>query len=196
MANKLTMCQQELISDYLSDNYAKVKWCIHSTIKRSIPAEQFEDYIGVAELALIKAARRFKPERGTKFSTFASMNIRSAIKTRLTYENRHRRLADKTAISLESKVADGLRVMDLISDNTTMEVQEYERIQNYLDRLPKMSKMILAYRLVGFKDKEIAEELKLDNERFKYFVHLTQKYENTKWLRKEEQHGYIKENQG
>ena len=132
-APPLTVEQQALIEGYLSDNYVKVKKCIHIVLKRKISAHDMEDYIGIAHLALIKAARRFRPDRKMTFTSFANMNICSAIKTELTRENRDCRQFNKTAQSLEAPVKndDNLRIMDILVGDGEINIEETHRIRQY-----------------------------------------------------------------
>lgn len=54
-----------------------------------------EDYLGEAFIAATAAAKRFKPERGFKFATFAVLNVTKHISDKLLDERGYRRHMDK-----------------------------------------------------------------------------------------------------
>ena len=145
----LTKEQQRLIDDYLSDNYKKVKQCIHITVRRPLSVEELEDYIEIAHLALVKAAKRYNANKNVKFSTFAGMNITSAIKTYMTHENRQCRKGNKNTKSYDEIDENGLSLKELLTDGKEINIQEYNRINKYVATLSKDAKKVLFLLLQG-----------------------------------------------
>ena len=178
-APPLTAEQKALVECYLSDNYAKVKKCVYIVLKRRVSAQDLEDYIGIAHLALIKAARRFRPDKKMSFTSFANMNICSAIKTELTRENRECRQFNKTAQSLEAPVKDdgSLRIMDILVGDGEVNIEENHRIQQYLNTLPEDAKKVLSLRLRGYDYIEIRDRMGYVTEQMKDVLMKLQKPE-------------------
>ena len=148
----LTAQQQELINDYLDTdktmmipNYAPVKRAIRSVIRRHISPQEMEDYIGIAHLALMKAAACFNPNQKMSFASFATLNICSAIKTELTRQNRQCRRGEKTTRSLEASISEcgELCLMELLIGAADISFQEYDRIKCYLDTQSNEAKHVL-----------------------------------------------------
>ena len=137
----LTAEQKGLINNYLGTDdfsitadYSKVKRAIRATIKRKLSPEEMEEYIGIADLALMKAAACFNPNKRMSFVSFANLNICSAVKTELTRQNRDCRQADKQAKSLEAPIGsnEDIRIMDTLSCDGEITIQETQRIQQYI----------------------------------------------------------------
>lgn len=183
----LTIEQQALVEGYLSDNYAKVKKCIHIVLKRRVSSQNMEDYIGIAHLALIKAARRFRTNRKMSFTSFANMNICSAIKTELTRENRDCRQFNKTAKSLDAPVNDddNTKILNTLIGDGEITIQESKRINQYLDTLPEDAKKVLALRLKGYDYIEIRNKMGYTTKQMKDVLMKLQKYERVTILYKE-----------
>ena len=186
-APPLTAEQQALIEGYLSDNYVKVKKCIHIVLKRRVSVQDMEDYIGIAHLALIKAARRFRTDRKMTFTSFANMNICSAIKTELTRENRDCRQFNKTVQSLEAPVKndDSLRIMDILAGDGEINIEETHRIKQYLDTLPEDAKKVLALRCKGYDYIKIRDKMGYTTKQMKDVLMKLQKPERVNILYKE-----------
>ena len=183
----LTAEQQALVEGYLSDNYAKAKKCIHIVLKRRVSSQNMEDYMGIAHLALIKAARRFRPDKRMTFTSFANMNICSAIKTELTRENRDCRQFNKTAQSLEAPVKndDNLRIMDIIVGDSEINIEETHRIQQYLNTLPEDAKKVLSLRCEGYDYIKIRDNMGYTTKQMKDVLMKIQKPERVNILYKE-----------
>ncbi len=72
---------EELLADYADNGSAEAldelvrrnQNLLHHILKRFAYADEpYEDLLQVANLGLIKAAQRFDPDRGVKFSTYAT----------------------------------------------------------------------------------------------------------------------------
>lgn len=151
--------QQQLIVDYLEHNgWNSIKTCIHKIVKRNMTETEIDNYISVAHMALVKAAQRFSNNKNMKFSSFAIMNVQSSIKTYLTYENRKCRKGNKETRSYDEVDEDGLTLKDLLSDGKEIDINDYSKIQAYIQSLSKDAKKVLALMLQGYTSNQIKEK--------------------------------------
>ena len=182
----LTAEQKALVEQYLSDGYKRVKQCIRTTLRRKVSPQEMDDYIGIAHLALMKAAACFNPNKRMSFMSFANLNICSAIKTELTRQNRDGRLTDKRAQSLEAPIGENedMRIMDILSCNGEITVREKRLIQQYLATLPEKAKTVLRLRINGLDYLTIRKKLGYDTKQMKDVLLALQKYERASILYK------------
>ena len=66
----------------------------------------FEDFMQIGYVGLMQAVFNFKEDSGSKFSTFAYLNISSEIKSFLTYLNRQKNKVLTEAMSIENTFED------------------------------------------------------------------------------------------
>lgn len=160
---KLSRNQQILIEDYLSDGYKRVKQCIFKVYKRKLSVTEMEDCIGVAHEALIKAAKNYRSDKGMKFSSFASLNIKSSLKTQFTYENRDKRFINKIAESLDKPIdgTETLFLIDILKGINDVNIDTFEqsiRILKYLQGISIKEKKVLYLLWNGYTKSEIKEK--------------------------------------
>lgn len=181
----LTPQQQSLIEDYLSDSYKRVKQCISLTLHRPVTSEEFEEYIGIADMALVKAASSFNPHKRMSFTSFANLNISSAIKTELTRQNRQCRIGDKTAKSLDDTVDEdeNIRIIDTLSSDGEITVRETQNIKRYLSTLSADAKTVLRLRLYGYDVFAIRKRTGFTPKQIQNALSALQKYERVSILR-------------
>ena len=152
--------QQQLIIEYLEndDGWNNIKACICKAVKRNVTPQEMDDYIGVANIALVKAAKRFNSNRNMKFSSFVIMNVQSSIKTYLTYENRECRKGNKEVRSYDEVDEDGVSLRELLSDGKEVEVGGHKNIDMYLNSLSQDARKVLALLLQGYKLSKLREK--------------------------------------
>lgn len=115
-----------------------------------------DDLFQVGCIGLIKAARKFNPELGYTFSTYAAIWIRSELQRLFHHQNRKKRQA--LTISIDKQlVEDGGTIADIIPDTVSVEseVLAQELLKIYKDREPVITDMLM----LGYSHKEIAERL-------------------------------------
>ena len=185
--HKLTLEQNTLIDEYLSDGYKRAKSAICKVIKRRISWQEFDDkYRGVVDEAMVKAGLRYKPNKGMKFSSFAHMTIKSCMKTALRDENRDCRILNKTAESMDKPQGeDGLYLKDILVGVSDVALQDYERIKRYINTLPEDAKKVLFLRLKGYEWLEIRNRLGYSCKDMKEIMLTMQKYERIRIFREE-----------
>ena len=187
----LTKEQQRLIEDYLSDGMKRYKQAIAVTVKRKLSSAEWDDYIENAYFALIKAARNYKLDKGTKFSTYASMNVRTATISKIRHENTYQYLFDKLAKSLDEPISptEELFLKDIVvgCDGINIEVfQESKRIMQYLQKLSEKQKQVLYLRQQGKSYLEIRDKLGYNTRQMKEILVALQDHDKTKILRRSE----------
>ena len=97
-------------------------------------------------MGLIKAAKRFDPDKGYTFSTFATRCIKNYILIDIRNSKTNNRKANTTAVSLDEPVlfdedGDTKSLMDTISSNFDMEeyIIEKEKIELVSNAISKLS---------------------------------------------------------
>ncbi len=166
----MTDTERALIEDYLSDNYLKSKNCVCKILKRDyISDADFDEYRGVVDEALVKAARGYDPSKGTQFATFAYLNISSGIKSLMTYKNRDCRMINKRSVSLDSLVdeEEDVYLKDIIIGSEGVELQSMVRVNAYLNQLSKRAVKALGYRVRGYSWNEIGDILGYSKQKIK-----------------------------
>lgn len=190
----LTKEQQALIEDYLSDGGKRCKQAIAVQVRRKLSSAEWDDYIENAYFALIKAARNYKPYKGTKFATYASMNVRTATVSRIRHENTYQYIFDKLARSLDEPISEteNMFLKDIIAgyEDVTSEVyQESERIMRYLQKLSEKEKKVLYLRQQGKTYMEIRNKLGYSASQMKEILVALQDHDKTKLLRRMSRNG-------
>lgn len=139
--------------------------------KLDIPPCDFEDVSQIGILGLMKATLSFDENKGTKFSTFASMCIRNEILMFYRKENKKRSFV----ISLDEEIfhvsenteSDVNTLAARLSDNTDfvqelVNREEFEsRINLLLNVLPARELVLILLRLGEYPQKEISKCLRL-----------------------------------
>lgn len=185
----LTREQQVLIEEYLSDGGKRCKQAIAVQVRRKLSSAEWDDYIENAYFALIKAARNYKSYKGTKFSTYASMNIRTATVSRIRHENTYQYIFDKLTRSLDEPISEteNMFLKDIIDgyEDVTLEVyKESERIMRYLQKLSEKEKQVLYLRQQGKSYMEIRNKLGYNVKQMKDILMALQDHDKTKLLRR------------
>ena len=183
----LTAEQKALVEKYLSDGYKRVKQCIRTTLRRKVSPQEMDDYIGIAHLALMKAAACFNPSKRMSFTSFANLNICSAVKTELTRQNRDCRILDKQVKSLDAPLGNNedTRIMDILVGDREVTIRETQQIQQYLAMLPERAKAVLRLRLSGLDYLTIRKKMGYDVHQMKDVLLALQQYERVSVLYKE-----------
>lgn len=107
--------EEQLIRDYSN--------LIHYAIRRYYPYRhdvEYEDLFQIGSIALLRACRTFDPDRGASFTTYALLNLRSAMYGAIrkhTAQKRKGRVISLDAIRNDSDFC----LMDTIADEKTAE---------------------------------------------------------------------------
>lgn len=136
--------------------------------KMGVSYNEFEDVVSVGKIGLVKAALSFNPQKGIKFSTYASRCINNEILLYFRQEKKH----SAVVISLESPIkrdTDGneLALADVISDSNDFreqieaEVTFINAINFILNALSPIETTVTLYGISGIKQKEIAKKLNI-----------------------------------
>lgn len=160
---KLNDYQNGLIENYLSDDYKKLNTCIYEVTKVLSSSEKYDDFCGAAEEGLIKAAKRYDPKKNIKFNTFATMTVKNALKTYLTWTNRKKRKSETPDLSLDAPLGedDDLLLAEKIADNYDFEKRIV--VENYIGKIFKelnsFERKVTKLMMDGYTDDEIAQRL-------------------------------------
>lgn len=135
-----------------------------------IAIEDSEEY-AVSCVALMNASYGFDPERGVKFSTFATWAIRNALNRMYGYE--HAEMRDVSRESLDCDCTpdrDGLTVIDYApsreepADAPLVRAEQREEYRKLLQRMmrrltPRSRQMVILHYLHGISRTEIAKQV-------------------------------------
>ena len=179
--NRLTERQTRLINEYYKQcGYKHIKYCISKVFKRQIDGAVLDDYIGIAEEAVCKAASKYDEEKGTKFITFVEMHITSALKTAIRNQNRKKREHENNMDSLD-------RIVDEDSKTTLGEIIEFIEVDKednflsayaYLKGLNAKQCIIVILRLLGADYSDIYNVMDMPKSQIKGLVKRMTNYEN------------------
>jgi len=139
---------------------------VHGVCRRMPYSDQYEDLFGVGALALVRASKRYKPELGYAFSTFAVPYIRGEIMRYLRDVDRHGlrypRSSRKRAvcISFSQPLSE--------DENNTLEnlIEEHEdfttaEVEDFISTLNCRQRYICVLLMEGKTQKEIGGKLKI-----------------------------------
>ena len=149
-------------ANLVTDNLALARY-FTGRFSASIPTISRSDVLQEANIALLKAAKAYEPNKG-KFGAFASRVIRNHLISVYRKESKHRNLSLDVPLNDESKDELG----DTISDeNTPSPVDEAEQSEtkatlgNAINQLPDGVRMVIAARLRGETFKQIGKSLNI-----------------------------------
>ncbi len=124
---------------------------VHMAKKYRCDTESLDDLVSIGTIGLIKAVSTFRPERGSRFSTYASRCIENEIKMYFRHSRR-----GAVTVSLQEPIETGradseLTVADLLADDFVLTEglehrEELVLLRQALDRLPSRLKLILTLR--------------------------------------------------
>jgi RNA polymerase primary sigma factor len=89
LAEKVTLGDMEARDKMIKSNLRLVRWVVSKYINRGLP---IFDLIQEGNIGLIKAVEHFKPDRGIRFSTYATLWIKRSIERALANHSRTIRL--------------------------------------------------------------------------------------------------------
>ena len=156
---KLTDKQQKLVLDNQK--------LVYYVIKQLDLYHKLEDYFDIGLIGLCKAAQTFKPENGSRFSTYACVCIRNDILTEIRNENRQ---CDAYAISFSSIISSSkdndLSLEDILSDyeleNDILNREELISLITSIEKLNEEDKTIInLYFYQNKTQKQIAQILNM-----------------------------------
>lgn len=156
---KLTDEQQKLVLDNQK--------LVYHVIKRLDLYNKLEDYFDIGLIGLCKAAQTFKPENGSRFSTYACVCIRNDILMEIRNENRQ---CDAYAISFSSIISSSkdndLSLEDILSDyeleNDILNREELISLITSIEKLNEEDKTIInLYFYQNKTQKQIAQILNM-----------------------------------
>ena len=156
---KLTDEQQKLVLDNQK--------LVYHVIKRLNLYNKLEDYFDIGLIGLCKAAQTFKPENGSRFSTYAYVCIRNDILMEIRNENRQ---CDAYAISFSSIISSSkdndLSLEDILSDyeleNDILNREELISLITSIEKLNEEDKTIInLYFYQNKTQKQIAQILNM-----------------------------------
>lgn len=147
----------------ITDNLNLVHYVCHKCYYLFRNKIEYEDMASVGMVGLIKAAKRYNPERGNKFSTYAIMVIYGEIKKHIQDISnggiRVKRGHDVLCFSLQDPMGgdeDGLTIQDVLGieqDFTSVHVEEM------LKCLDRREREVCLYRMAGFTQQKIAQKM-------------------------------------
>lgn len=140
-----------------------------------------EELFGVAQLGLVKATRKFRPEYGYEFATFATPVIRNEILMRLRKERHFCNMVSLDDLVTNEKDGSSTKNEELIACtkdcyDEIWERQFLEYIRDLLEREDKKYQEIILLSLDGMKQKEIGERLGISQS---YVSRILKKYKST-----------------
>ena len=181
VTSPLTSQQSQLIVDYLTkDNgWNRIKQCIKKTLRRDVTPNEMDDYIGIAHIALIKSAKNYNFDKGTKFSSFAYTNIANDIKSTLTQARRKKRYNNIITTSINTTIYDDFSIEDFfVGDEDVKYDAALTVIKKKKKELNKFERNVLYCRMYGYSMDEIKKILHCSDAELKAVIDY--KFKSTK----------------
>ena len=122
---------------------------VYHVIKQMYLYHKLEDYFDVGIIGLCKAAKTFKPENNSKFSTYACICIRNNILMEIRNEKRQ---CDAYAISFSSIISSN-KDKDLTLEDT---LSDYE-LENDILNKEELISLIMSIEKLNEEDKTIID---------------------------------------
>lgn len=136
---------------------------LHYILKKHFPFYRFdEDIIQEARIGMLGAMRRFDPNRGVKFTTYAYPSILGAVKK---YFRRTRRAVPTCSLDATINDFSDTTFEDLMSDGSCLEDDVTEKIYaqsnliNLMDGLKDRERKIVQLRLSGKSQKAVGQTI-------------------------------------
>jgi len=151
----LTAEQQELVTN----NHQLIYGFCN---QRNISLEENYD---LCAIGLCKAAEIFDPSRGLSFSTLAYRCMANEVQMQKRKENTIARKADVSADSLDRTIkTDGgttITLHDVLSNTLVANHNPLSTVmfKDFYESLTEQEKIVIAYRMAGLKQREIAERI-------------------------------------
>lgn len=126
-----------------------------------------DDYYDIAAIGLVKAARTFNPEQGSKFSTYAYFIMWNEVKHQWRKETMQKREGEKylfhyntsRKINDDKEINDGLNCISDIRCDVENETIIKIVLENFLDKIKNEKEKKILYKFIaGYKQIEIAKE--------------------------------------
>lgn len=160
--------REEMMNDLAIKNIKTVYYVVNKFTAYSVTQD---DLISAGMLGYAKALKKFNPNRGVKFSTFAINCIKNEIRFCLRKENRHyKNHISLSTVKYEDKNGGQVVLEDVIADKKLTPEEELQKkslrqiIVNIIDTLSPIEKYIIIYRFgldreLELTQKEIAEQV-------------------------------------
>lgn len=153
----------------------------------------YDEFYSIANMTLWKAYNAYKPETGVSFDIFLRACLKKKFATEIQARHRHKRLADRFAVSLDARNTDGeeYSLMEYMpSDFDTFEEvakrqengQYRDRMQQYISKLSNQQVNILNLLIDGYKPNEIRRILEISKNEYADSLSIMRSYENVKIL--------------
>lgn len=125
--------------------------------------QRYEDFVGIANLGMVKAYNAYDPAKGYKFLTFATLCMRNEILLFLRKEKRHKATTNLEGIVHADSDGNDITLADVISDGTdfmqAFEIEtEVKKVIEFMEKLNPFYKTVAIERFINGKTQgEIAE---------------------------------------
>lgn len=159
---------QRLVEENL-DLARSVAWrYIRKGLGSGDPAIDVDDMMALAVEGLIRAAKRYNPELGCRFSTYAVWHITGRILKAFRRHHRGFRVPDHMpashrppVCSLDSPVGEDRENVlgDLVASTGHTEVEDAVVVRAALERLPAHFRELLVLRAQGWTQEEVSRKL-------------------------------------
>ena len=170
--------------------YAKDAKKLHKMVDKILIKLKFnvdnEDFYSLANEIFVDVIKRY--DNSKSFDGFLYSCLMNKFKTEMTRRNRVKRQADKNSISIDTPIGDdeNCTLNDIIADKNTIESDFFGenkdgysyQMQKYLSRLSHLQREVLRLISIGFTQKEILEELKINKKQYEDCYNSIHSYKN------------------
>ena len=183
---------EKILNTYYTKNAKK----LHTMVDKILFKLKFhdvdnEDFYSLANEIFVDVIKRYDGKQD--FDGFLYSCLYRKFCTEMTRRNRQKRQADKNAISIETSLKSDegdFTIGDTIADKSTIEKEFFEekeegyseKMSNYLSRLSPIQKEVLRLISIGFMQREILEELHINQKIYEDCCNAIRSYRNISLL--------------
>lgn len=172
---------------YYADNARRLHAEVDKILSRfgGISDKDKDDFYSLANEVFVKALKRY--DNSQPFDAFLYSCLANGIKTEITRRNRHKRKADRMAVSLDTPVGDDedSTLKDIIADSFDMETEIFgeentdtSKIEKYFERLSKRQRRVAALLAASYGAGEIMNMLNITKREYADAIKGMRSYEN------------------
>lgn len=151
-------CREKLVTD----NLRLVYFCYNKLQANALTVRFKDDLISEGMLGLVKAANSFKPNRKTKFATYAVMCIRNQMLMFIRKLNKFMPYEVSLFMPIgHDDYGNELCLADIIEDEMQLQEEAIERMQltEFTAKQKPIDQKILSALNIGYNQREIAGQL-------------------------------------
>jgi RNA polymerase sporulation-specific sigma factor len=140
---------------------------VHFFVQKFNPGNEYEDYVQIGTIGLIKAVKTFSVDKEVKFATYAAKIITNEILMHIRKNKKHSKETSLDAPISQDVDGNELTLMDMtesdqnVEDDYIEKVETKDKIRELMPRLSGIYRKIFLLHLDGKNQRDIAKSMNL-----------------------------------